>query len=97
MGAVAGWDWDDMLFSGAAACDRRGRLPYAPGLVDVLAEALTLDGYTRLVDVGCGPGTLALSLAHLFGEIVGADPGKGMIAGRATAAKAHGGASPHAA
>jgi SAM-dependent methyltransferase len=30
--------------------------------------------------VGCGPGTIALSLAHLFGEIVGVDPDSGMIA-----------------
>jgi SAM-dependent methyltransferase len=80
VGRVAGWDWDDMLFSGTAAYYRRGRLPYAPGLVDVLAEALRLDGRGRLVDVGCGPGTLALSLAHVFGEIVGVDPDKEMIA-----------------
>ncbi|MFB7088209.1 class I SAM-dependent methyltransferase [Streptomyces sp. NPDC056296] len=75
-----GWEWDDMLFAGTAAYYRRGRLPYAPGLVDVLTEVLNLDGRGRLVDVGCGPGTLTLMLAHLFSEVVGVDPDGGMIA-----------------
>jgi len=77
---AAGWEWDDTLFSGAAAYYRRGRLPYAPGLADLLAEVLELDGRGRLLDVGCGPGTIALDLAHLFGEVVGVDPDSGMIA-----------------
>ncbi|MFJ4985400.1 class I SAM-dependent methyltransferase [Streptomyces sp. NPDC088732] len=74
------WEWDDTLFSGSAPYYRRGRLPYAPGLVDALAEELALDGHGRLIDMGCGPGTLALDLAHLFGETVGLDPDGGMIA-----------------
>jgi SAM-dependent methyltransferase len=77
---AADWEWDDTLFAGTAPYYRRGRLPYAPGLADVLAEVLDLDGRGRLLDVGCGPGTLALSLAHLFGEVVGVDPDAGMIA-----------------
>ncbi|WP_377274298.1 class I SAM-dependent methyltransferase [Peterkaempfera sp. SMS 1(5)a] len=77
---VAGWEWDETLFSGTAAYYARGRLPYAPGLADVLAEALQLDGQGRLLDVGCGPGTIALTLADLFAEIVGVDPDGGMIA-----------------
>ncbi|WP_426568503.1 class I SAM-dependent methyltransferase [Streptomyces canus] len=77
---VADWEWDDTLFAGTALYYRRGRLPYAPGLADVLAEVLDLDGRGRLLDVGCGPGTVALSLAHLFGEVVGVDPDAGMIA-----------------
>ncbi|MFJ9736717.1 class I SAM-dependent methyltransferase [Streptomyces sp. NPDC101166] len=77
---VDGWEWDETLFSGSAAYYARGRLPYAPGLVDVLTEALGLGGRGRLLDVGCGPGTLALPLAHRFGEVVGVDPDGGMIA-----------------
>ncbi|WP_153484815.1 class I SAM-dependent methyltransferase [Streptomyces katsurahamanus] len=77
---AAGWEWDDTLFLGTATYYRRGRLPYAPGLTDVLAEVLNLNGRGRLIDVGCGPGILALSLAHLFSEIVGVDPDRGMIA-----------------
>ena len=80
MTVVAGWEWDDSLFAGTAAHYERGRLPYAPGLVDVLAEVLRLNGRGRLLDVGCGPGTLALRLADLFSEIVGVDPDREMIA-----------------
>ncbi|WP_326611621.1 class I SAM-dependent methyltransferase [Streptomyces scopuliridis] len=75
-----GWEWDDTLFLGSAPYYRRGRLPYAPGLAELLAEVLKLDGRGRLLDVGCGPGILALGLAHLFGEVVGLDPDGGMIA-----------------
>ncbi|MEU8135151.1 class I SAM-dependent methyltransferase [Streptodolium elevatio] len=74
------WQWDETLFAGTAQYYRRGRLPYAPGLADMLADVLRLDGRGRLLDVGCGPGTLAVGLAHLFGEVAGVDPDPGMIA-----------------
>ncbi|MDG4863459.1 class I SAM-dependent methyltransferase [Streptomyces sp. T-3] len=77
---VAGWEWDETLFAGSAGHYRRGRIPYAPGLADVIAKALELDGQGRLLDVGCGPGTVALILADEFREIVGVDPDEGMIA-----------------
>lgn len=75
-----GWKWDESLFSGSAPFYMRGRLPYASGLAEVLAKALSLDGRGRLIDVGCGPGVLALCLAHLFAEVVGVDPDGEMIA-----------------
>ena len=87
---IAGWEWDDTLFAGSAAYYERGRLPYAPGLADELADTLKLDGHGRLLDVGCGPGTVALGLAHLFGEIVGVDPDGEMIAEARRAAAAAG-------
>ncbi|MFE7115689.1 class I SAM-dependent methyltransferase [Streptomyces sp. NPDC057654] len=77
---AADWVWDETLFSGAAGYYERGRLPYAPGLVGALVGALKLEGQGRLLDVGCGPGTLALRLADLFSETVGVDPDSGMIA-----------------
>ena len=55
-------------------------MPYAEGLADALAAALELDGHGRLLDVGCGPGVVALRLAHLFDEVVGLDPDEGMLA-----------------
>lgn len=73
-GMVKGWEWDDTLFLGSAPYYQCWRLPYAPGLPDVLDETLMLDGRGRLIDVGCRPGALALSLAHLFSEVVGVDP-----------------------
>lgn len=75
-----GWEWDETLFSGTASFYRRGRLPYAPGLVHVLAQVLDLDGRGRLVDLGCGPGTVALDLVGLFDEVVGVDPDAEMLA-----------------
>ncbi|MBD0737425.1 class I SAM-dependent methyltransferase [Streptomyces sp. CBMA29] len=74
-----GWEWDETLFLGSARYYRRGRLPYAPGLADVLARELGLDGRGRLLDVGCGPGTVALGLADLFADVVGVDPDGAML------------------
>lgn len=74
------WQWDETLFKGSAPYYERGRLPYAPGLAEALAAALGLDGRGRLLDVGCGPGTVTLRLASLFGEVVGLDADHGMLA-----------------
>ena len=68
------WEWDESLFVGAAPYYARGRLPYAPALADAFARSLGLDGRGRLLDAGCGPGTVTLRLAHLFAAVVGLDP-----------------------
>lgn len=73
------WQWDETLFAGSAPYYVRGRLPYAAGLADAVADALGLDGSGRLIDVGCGPGTIPLRLAHLFEQVVGIDPDAGML------------------
>ncbi len=73
------WQWDETLFAGTAPYYVRGRLPYAAGLADAVRDALALDGSGRLINVGCGPGTIALPLAHLFEEVVGVDPDAGML------------------
>jgi SAM-dependent methyltransferase len=74
------WEWDETLFEGAAPFYDQGRVPYAEGLADAFAEALGLDGSRRLLDVGCGPGVIALRVAHLFADVVGVDSDAGMIA-----------------
>jgi SAM-dependent methyltransferase len=74
------WTWDGTVFEGTAAYYRQGRKPYAPALADALAEQLRLDGHGRLLDVGCGPGTVALFLAHLFDSVIGLDADAGMVA-----------------
>lgn len=73
------WAWDASLFEGSAGYYRRGRIPYADGLERSLASALDLDGHGRLLDVGCGPGIIALRLAHLFHHVIGLDPDAGML------------------
>jgi SAM-dependent methyltransferase len=80
------WTWDESLFAGAAGYYEQGRLPYAPGLADVIARSLALDGHGRLLDVGCGPGTVALRLAPLFDAVVGLDPDPEMLAQASRAA-----------
>ncbi len=77
-------------FHGAAPYYVRGRLPYASGLADALARALELDGHGKLLDVGCGPGVVALRLAHLFEEIVGIDIDPDMLAEAARRAEEEG-------
>jgi SAM-dependent methyltransferase len=94
-GGWEGWSWDESLFAGAAGYYEQGRLPYAPGLADVFARSLALDGRGRLLDVGCGPGTVTLRLAPLFEAVVGLDPDPEMLArgSRAAARRGVGNAS----
>jgi len=73
------WRWDPSLFGGAAPHYLAGRLPYSPGVADVLVEAVGLDGIGRLLDVGCGPGVVGRLIGHLFDEIVGIDPDAAML------------------
>jgi SAM-dependent methyltransferase len=80
------WTWDESLFTGTAGYYERGRLPYAPVLAETFARSLDLDGRGRLLDVGCGPGTVTLRLAALFEEAVGLDPDPGMLAAASEAA-----------
>ncbi len=75
-----GWTWDETLFLGSARYYLQGRPPYAPTLAATLRDALRLDGRQRVLDVGCGPGVLALELAPYAAEVVGVDPDAGMLA-----------------
>ncbi len=72
--------YDPTLFEGAAAHYLYGRPPYSPKLEAVLAEELGLDGSGRLLDGGCGPGSLTVRLAPMFEEAVGLDPDAAMLA-----------------
>ncbi|MBA2625059.1 MAG: class I SAM-dependent methyltransferase [Acidimicrobiia bacterium] len=85
-----GWEWDETLFRGAAAHYAQGRIPYPPRLHDAFAAHADLSGSPRLLDVGCGPGTVALRLADLFTEVVGVDPDADMLAEAARLAEAQG-------
>jgi len=74
------WRWDETLYAGSAAYYARGRLPYPAELAHALRDELELDGTRRLLDVGCGPGSLSVLLAPLFAEVVGVDADAAMVA-----------------
>src|ERR1700687_4088793 len=82
--------WDPKLYEGSAPYYTRGRLPYRQEMAAALRDELSLDGTGRLIDVGCGPGSVALLLAPLFAEVVGVDPDPGMIAEAVTEASRRG-------
>ena len=67
------------LFTGAAPFYVIGRVAYLPELADRIAAELNLDGSGRLLDVGCGPGSLTLPLADRFAAAVGIDADSGML------------------
>ncbi|MEN3265087.1 class I SAM-dependent methyltransferase [Pseudonocardia sp.] len=73
------WEWDETLYAGSAGHYGIGRMPYPPSLADAIGKALELDGTGRLLDVGCGPGSLTLLLAPLFEAAVGVDADYDMI------------------
>lgn len=79
-----------MQFRGSAPYYLRGRPPYSRELAAVLAEELRLDGSGRLLDVGCGPGTVGVQLSPLFEHVTFADPDADMLAQAQAHARAAG-------
>ena len=76
---MGSWEWDPMLYEGSAPYYRRGRLPYSPHLARSVADAPELDGRGRLIDVGTGPGIVALKLSPFFEDVVGIDADVAMV------------------
>jgi SAM-dependent methyltransferase len=85
-----GWEWDPSLYAGSAPYYVQGRVSYSPELVDALVAELALDGSGRLLDVGCGPGSLTLLLAPWFERVTGLDADAQMLAEGARQAEAAG-------
>ena len=48
-------------------------------MTEWLAESMDLRPGMRVLDLGCGPGSLAAPLARLAGEVVGLDPEPAML------------------
>jgi SAM-dependent methyltransferase len=78
----------DRLYDGAAWYYARFRPAYPSALERRLTEAFGLDGTGRLLDLGCGPGPVALRLAPLFDQVVAMDPEPDMLREGAEQAKA---------
>jgi SAM-dependent methyltransferase len=74
------WSWDETLYAGSASYYVAGRLPYPEALVHAFQRALGLDGTQRLLDVGCGPGSLTLLLAPVVASAIGIDADPEMLA-----------------
>lgn len=72
-------DYDPTQYHGSARHYLVGRPPYSTELGPVLARELGLDGTGRLLDVGCGPGVLAVQLAPLFEQVTAIDPDPDML------------------
>ncbi len=70
---------DASLYSGSAAYYVRGRIPYPSALAGRLTDELGLDGTGRLLDVGCGPGSLTVLLADRFARATGIDADADML------------------
>jgi len=86
----SGFAWDESLYAGSAPYYAIGRLPYPLAMADAIAAELKLDGHGWLLDVGCGPGNVALLLASLFESVVGVDADPAMINEARRQAKARG-------
>ena len=67
-------------FQSAAAHYSAGRPPYPAALITRVAERLDLAPSHRLLDLGCGPASLATAFAPYVGEVVAVDPEPAMLA-----------------
>jgi SAM-dependent methyltransferase len=67
-------------FREAAAYYRGGRIPYPPRLIRRVAEVVGLREDHRVLDLGCGPGQLAIGFGYFAGEVIGLDPEPEMLA-----------------
>ncbi|MER6099140.1 methyltransferase domain-containing protein [Streptomyces sp. NPDC001728] len=67
------------LFASTAPYYAAFRPRYAPEFYALLADRFGLDGTQRVLDLGAGPGIIALELAPLVSEVVAVDPEKGML------------------
>jgi SAM-dependent methyltransferase len=77
-------------FRTAAEYYVRGRPFYAPLLFERVAALCGLDRTHKVLDLGCGPGPIALALAPFAGAVTGVDPEPAMLRLAADAA-AHAG------
>jgi len=67
-------------FRSAAAHYRAGRPGYAPLLIRRVARFCGLSPSSRVLDLGCGPGLLAVAFAPFAAEVVAMDPEPEMLA-----------------
>ncbi|MDF2388577.1 class I SAM-dependent methyltransferase [Nostoc ellipsosporum NOK] len=71
--------YDPTLFEGAAEGYAQYRTKYPPAVFAKLAKIFNLNGQGRLLDLGTGPGLIAIPLRNQFEEIVAIDPDPEML------------------
>ncbi len=74
-------------FASAVAYYESARPPYGAAFFEAVSQQLVLDGSQRLLDIGAGPGILAIGLAPYCREVVGVDPEPAMIEAAQAATK----------
>lgn len=82
--------FDKHRFRTAAAFYERFRIPYDPGVIAWAAERVGAGRDSRALDLGCGPGSVAVPLARLVGEVTAMDPEPAMLAAAAERAQREG-------
>ncbi len=65
----------------------RCREPYPPNFFSQAAEQLGLTGREHLLDIGCGPASLAIGFAPYVADVTAIDPEPGMMAAARVAAE----------
>jgi ubiquinone/menaquinone biosynthesis C-methylase UbiE len=66
-------------FAGAAAYYSRFRAPYPQAAITSISKRRHLSGRARALDLGCGPGTIAIPLSLAIAEVLAVDPDADMI------------------
>ncbi|MGW6981529.1 class I SAM-dependent methyltransferase [Streptomyces sp. NPDC054932] len=77
-------------YASAAPYYARHRPPYPAEFHTLLADRFALDGSQTVLDLGAGPGTIALPLAPLAEQVYAVDPEPAMLAEGARLAGEHG-------
>jgi len=67
------------LFKGTAWYYSHYRFGYPQEFFDYVTELFNLDTQSRVLDLGCGTGQIALPLAKRVAEVVGVDPEQDML------------------
>src|ERR1043166_2132612 len=73
-------------FSTTAELYEQYRPPYSAEFFQAVAQRLTLSRQHALIDLGTGPGLLALGFARFAGRVLGVDPEPEMLAAARAAA-----------
>jgi ubiquinone/menaquinone biosynthesis C-methylase UbiE len=71
---------DASRFAGTAPYYDRFRAPYAQAAIDFIVERYNLSKGVRALDLGCGPGTIAIPLSYTVADVVAVDADADMIA-----------------